>query len=292
MPETIPPKIKALAPRVGGKRTLAPRIAELLGEHKQYFEPFVGGVSVLWAKQPSEFETVNDLHGELVNLAEVVQGDECFRLYTMLARVVIGDHVMNEAKRLRKEGVKHDDPVERAYWYFLESWIGRGGVAGTSRNRGAGYSLSVRWTATGGDPTTRYQSAVDSLPWWHERLKGVVILQRDAFEIIPKFQDADHTAIYVDPPYFAATRSGFNGSGARSRYEHDFEGEDHERLAEALNRFEHARVVLSYYDCPQARELYEGWEFHEVDSHKNLANQNQRGGRPKDRVTELLIVKN
>ena len=65
------PRISALAPWFGGKRTLAPAIVEELGPHTAYWEPFCGSCAVLFAKPPLAFEQINDLHGDLINLAMV-----------------------------------------------------------------------------------------------------------------------------------------------------------------------------------------------------------------------------
>lgn len=68
-------KVKAIAPWFGGKRTMAPDIVEQLGTHTQYFEPFAGSLSVLFAKPESQKETVCDLHGDATNLARVLQNE-------------------------------------------------------------------------------------------------------------------------------------------------------------------------------------------------------------------------
>jgi len=120
-------------------------------------------------------------------------------------------------------------------------------------------------------------------------------LRRDAFDIIPKFDDADHTAIYVDPPYPAEARGAGKGPGSDAgTYLHEFShdslyGDDHERLAKILRQFEHARIVVSTYDCPRYRELYAGWTFIDCARMKNLHQQNGRGQRAKE-APELLIV--
>ena len=77
------PKIKAIAPWFGGKRAMAPAIVAELGKHTQYFEPFCGSMAVLFAKPPSQKETVCDLHGDLINLANVLQSDQSRELYDM-----------------------------------------------------------------------------------------------------------------------------------------------------------------------------------------------------------------
>lgn len=290
------PKLKSIAPWFGGKRSLASDIVTELGEHDQYFEPFCGGISILFAKPASRQETVNDLHDELINLARVLQGDRVVELYDRCERTLFGDHVINEVRRRRSESIEPVDDVDQAYWYLCESWMGRNGVSGTQRSRGTGYSLAVRWTAGGGSAPTRWRSAVDSIPAWHERLQNVVILQRDAFAIIPKFHDSPRSAIYVDPPYASETRSGYSGAGGQSRYEHEFDhndgqmfGDDHTRLRDALASFKHARIVVSYYDCERIRELYDGWTFIDKSRHKNLHSQNKRGSS-RSEAAEILIV--
>lgn len=292
-------KIRALAPWFGGKRTLAPEIVAELGPHTQYFEPFCGSMAVLFAKEPSQKETVNDLHDDLVNLCRVIQGENAPALYERLQRAIVCEALLRDAGvYLEAEGDKTQrDPVEWAYWYFLASWTQRNGVAGTDRQ---GYQIAVRWTKNGGSPTVRFRNAVESIPAWHLRLANVVVLNRDAFRILDRFEDIEGTAIYVDPPYLAETRTGFeHTAGEHSRYRHEFshhgEGlfssrrDDHARLVEILRGYRKARIVVSYYDCPRARQLYEGWTFIDKTMNKNLHVQNDKGAAPKE-APEVLII--
>jgi site-specific DNA-adenine methylase len=85
-------KVKAIAPWFGGKRTMAPLVVTEIGKHTQYFEPFCGSMAVLFAKQPSQKETVNDLHGDLINLARVLQeGPAAEALYDRLQKVLFSE---------------------------------------------------------------------------------------------------------------------------------------------------------------------------------------------------------
>lgn len=287
-------KINAIAPWFGGKRTLAPKVAQQLGKHTQYFEPFCGSMAVLFAKEPSQKETVNDLHADLINLANVLSRiSSAEDLYDRLGRTLFSQGILETARLQlgRTEGLDH---VERAYWYFLASWMGRNGTAGTAR---LDYQIAVRWTKNGGSPTVRFRNAVESIPWWHDRLRNVVILKRDAFSILDRFEDCAGTVIYVDPPYVSETRadgkSVKNGRGGKYLHEFDHSGglfaDDHTQLADILRGYQKARIVVSYYDCERVRELYDGWTFVDCTMNKQLHAQNGRGSRKKV-APEVLIV--
>src|SRR5450755_2684610 len=60
-------------PYIGGKNRLATKIISLLPEHTTYVEPFAGGAQVLFHKQPSEVEVLNDLDFDVVNFFRVCQ---------------------------------------------------------------------------------------------------------------------------------------------------------------------------------------------------------------------------
>lgn len=293
-------KIKAIAPWFGGKRTMAPLIVTELGKHTQYFEPFCGSMAVLFAKGPSQKETVNDLHVDLVNLARVLQHKEAApALYEQLQTTLFSEDLLEQSGihlekdfELSENGSVTAKHWERAYWYFLGSWMGRNGTAGTRR---VDYQIAVRWTKNGGSPTVRFRNAVESIPAWHARLLNVVILKRDAFRFIDRFEDVPETAIYADPPYHMATRANHDKNGGSGTYLHEFShdnplfGDDHKRLAEILRGYRKARVVVSYYDHPRIRELYDGWTFVEHTRQKHLHAQNGRGARPKE-APEILVI--
>lgn len=276
-------KIKAIAPWFGGKRTMAPLIVEELGKHTQYFEPFCGSMAVLFAKEPSRQETVNDLHGDLINLARVMQHEILgARLYRRLRRAPLSDDILTECRQamLCDWGSEKLD-IDRAFAFFVLSWMGRNGEAGLDHVERSG-RLCVRWTANGGDPAVRFRGTVESIPGFRRRMRNLTILRRDAFEIIPKFANVVGCSIYVDPPYIKKS----------DRYMHDFEGgfmgsaDDHARLRDCLCRFTKSRVVVSYYDHPRVRELYAGWTF--VDHSRAKHTSNASGGNGK--APEVLII--
>lgn len=352
------PAITAIAPWLGGKRILGPTIAEELGTHRSYFEPFCGSMAVLFAKPKCGQETVCDLHGDLTDLARVLASERAPELYDRLSRTLCSEALYKEAiayaaayrvpavhveidEGLYKEAMATpvaraaglhvpctieqvaaaereiaepavDLPaalalpptgpmvgigsVERAYWFFILSWLGRNGTSGSVRQN---FAMAVRWTPGGGSGGKRFVSAVESIPAWHQRLREVTILNRDAFEVIPRISDEEGVAIYVDPPYLKSTRTG-KGGGSRYRYDfHEgdlFSPSDHVRLAEQLRRFKKARVVVSYYDDPRLAELYPAfrgndpwWTVRRCDVNKQLHMQNKRGAKPV-KAPEVLLI--
>lgn len=239
-------------------------------------------MAVLLAKPVCVMETVNDLHGDLINLARVIQRKDLGpQLYRRLRRTFMSEQLFQEAAiRYHTRGYFAETgnlDLDRAYDYFMCAWLGRNGVAGTqSYNQG----FCVRYTAKGGHAAKRWQSAVNSIPAWRRRLANVTILRRDAFELLERIDDNKDTAIYIDPPYIE--------KGAK--YIHDFEEKDHVRLAEMLKRFRRAKVIVSYYQHPKLKELYEGWQQRRIEVSKSLVNQGMRDSKGKVKVIEVLLT--
>lgn len=290
-------KITALAPWFGGKRTLAPRIVAELGDHRVYWEVFCGGLSVLLQKDLCAMETVNDLHGDLVNLARVVQSDDLApRLFDRMSRLMMHETLHAEAAdRYRARGnapASNVPDFERAVDYMLCAWLGRNGVAGTrSYNQG----FCVRYTANGGHAAKRFQSVSESIPAWWARLRNVTVLNRHARALLPRIEDKAGTAIYLDPPYIEKGATYVHDFDDAGEFAGMFAGNDqrpmsHGELAELCGRFKHARVVVSYYDHPSVRRLYRGWTFVDCAMTKSLVNQGMRDGGGAVVAPEFLIV--
>lgn len=287
-------KISALAPWFGSKRTMAPTIVEQLGKHSIYWEPFCGSCSVLFTKPRTSYETVNDLHGDLINLALVVQDESMAKdLYGRMSRTLFHEDMLPQAKGVLQGewrtayGDDREADVGRAYWYLVFSWMGLNGISGTPLHHAG--TFAVRYSGSGGNGATRWASVCESIPDWHQRLIGVQILSRDAFEIMPRIDDAAGTAIYVDPPYIT--------KGAE--YVHDFEAGDHRRLAEELRHFKKARIVVSYYEHPLLADLYPGWSRLQCERSKHMCNSGMRnakgqgglgGNVANTRAPEVLLI--
>ena len=276
--------IMAIAPWFGSKRTLSPKIITALGKHSSYWEPFCGSMAVLLAKPPSSFELVNDLHGDLINLALVIQNEElATQLYSIASRTLCHEEILQESRQ-RLQGMNPPNEtapdVYRAAAYLIISWLGMNGIAGTEgcEFRGA---FAVRWNNNGGNSATRWRSVTESIPDWHHRLRNVQIIRRDGFAVLESIKDADGAVIYVDPPYI--TKS--------AKYLYDFNSDDHTRLSQLLNtRFKKARVVVSYYAHEQLVEYYQPhlWSMIDCTSDKKMTHTTDK--KEKSESPEVLLV--
>jgi DNA adenine methylase len=284
--------VSAIAQWYGAKRRMAWRIVQELGQHSAYFEGCAGGMSVILSKPPAAMENVCDLHRDVTNLAWVIQSPSLGpRFYRALRRTMLCEATMECARAIITDTQCPDAPdLDRAYWYFVFSWMGRGGISGTD-NYTTGFC--ARWIGGGGNGARRFSSAVESIPAWRRRLRHVTVLRRNCLDFLADIQDAPGTAIYCDPPYLV--------KGAR--YLHDFKRDapgdpdplvaqygDHGRMARLLARFQAARVVVSYYDDPALADLYPppAWTHVHVPMAKLLANSLSPDS---DRLAnEVLIV--
>lgn len=272
----------SLAPWFGCKRKLATAILAEIGPHRTWFEPFCGSMAMTFAKPEATNETVNDLHGGVVNLARVVQHDRLsVQLFARVSRTLACEALHREAslrhRQRRLERAPTAPDLDWAADFFAVAWLGRGGVTGAN---GDCQGFSKRFGHEGANVGTRFASATRSIPAWHERLRRVTITNGDGFALLERIKDQPRTVIYCDPPY--VEKGG--------TYVHDFRREDHVRLAKLARRFKQARVVISYYDHPELRRLYRGWTFVPIAATKQMVNQGRRGPKISTLAPEVLII--
>ena len=58
---------------IGGKSKLSEIIIQMIPEHRAYCEVFAGAAWVFFRKEPSKYETINDLDSDLIVFYRVLQ---------------------------------------------------------------------------------------------------------------------------------------------------------------------------------------------------------------------------
>ena len=254
----------------GAKFLLALWIISHFPPHRVYVEPFGGGGSVLMRKPRSYAEVYNDLDGEIVNVFRMVRdrGDD-------LRRALELTPFAREEFLLSYE--PSDDPLEQARRTIARSFMGFGSAAVCGEVSGFRYySGSNRGTT----PARDWRNYPDSLPAAIDRLRGVVIEQRDATDVMCQ-HDGPDTLHYVDPPYHHDTRARGDRNSVKS-YKYEMTDDQHRDLASALKNLQ-GMVVLSGYRCPLYDDLYAGWDRIDRAAHADGA---------RDRVESLWLSPN
>lgn len=233
----------------GGKHKLAPWIISQFPAHRVYVEPYGGAASVLMAKPRSYSEVYNDLDGDVVNVFRVLrdpaQSAELRRLLelTPFAREEF-DGTYAEPMG------ETTSPIERARRMVFRSFAGFGSASSNSAHSTGFRANSNRSGTTPAHDWRNFPTYIDRFT---DRLRGVVIENRDAGELM-QAHDGPATLFYVDPPYVHATRYLSNPH----TYKHEMSDDAHRELAFALCRLR-GMVVLSGYRCDLYSELFGDW---------------------------------
>lgn len=263
---------RQIVPWFGSKAALAAQIVPELGPHKSYVEPFGGALAILLQKPQCRLETVNDLHQDVTHLARILaDAESAAALEQAIDRRLCSETLHREARvRLQQQFAP---TLDRAVDFFYVSWMATSGTIGSDgcNSMAHGYGVASHACAS------KLRGAAASIAAFHQRLRLVTITNRDAFQLLAKIHDEPGIVIYCDPPYVA--KGG--------RYVFDLDNSDHERLAEALCRFQHTRVVVSYTDHALLDRLYEGWTKR-VMVYESRANRTAKV--PKFKPPEILLI--
>lgn len=222
-----------------------------------------GAAHVIAQKSPVPSEVYNDIDGEVVNFLTVA---------------------VNEPERLQKacdalpysrmlyEKWKREEPPEDAFTRAVRFfYINRSGIA--KGNSDSVFSTDTGWRHSKEHNTARtYRSACEIIPAFAERMKSVMIDNRDFRDII-RVYDAPYTVFYVDPPYI----------GREKYYAGGFTEADHRDLAALLNKIK-GKAIVSYYDHPLLLELYPDWRRETFQAARQVVNGNN------NTATELLLM--
>jgi len=255
-----------LFPWPGGKRSLRKRLLALLPPHQAYVEVFAGSAKLLFAKEPSRWEIVNDVNEEVLNFfrvgkhraAELAERLECECIHAARFR------------ELRAAAMPLDELDRALRFAYLVWWsfAGKGEHFAT---------MPIANIAKASRPVKRSLETVRGLlARAAQRLASVLIECRDFADCIRRY-DRPSTFFYCDPPYTAFARNG--------RYE--ALGEERNRELFSLLARIRGRFLLSYNHCREVLDLARdaGFQVRNIVARYTLAS-----GRHAKTVREVLIA--
>ncbi len=222
----------------GGKSRAVNLISTLLPEFEEFREPFLGGGSIfIYAKQrfPNKEYWVNDLYLELFKFWEMTQKDVDLlieKIYEWRNEFPIG----KELHKFLNNNLKEFNDLERAAAFFIYNRIT---FSGTSLSGGfSEHAFTGRFT----------ESSIKRLNEFAKVINGSKITNLDYEELVK--QDGENVFIFLDPPYFSATKSALYGKNGNM---HKFF--DHQKFAETMKNCKH-KWLITYDDSEYIRELF------------------------------------
>lgn len=264
---------------IGGKSLSAKKIVEAIPEHQCYVEPFAGALWVLFQKQTSKVEVINDINGELINFWRVIQRQHNEFIergkYEMYSRELHHEYYtdFDSGKHFKLSN------LERAFRFFylikasFASKFGSSWGFGPSRNMGDSFFNEFK--------------IIDQIA---ERLKHIQIDNKDFQSVIEDY-DREYTFTFIDPPYIKTNVDEQYFKSMEANNVIGFTLNDHQRLFNTLSKIK-GKFLLTIDDSFFIRERYcEGEQgskgFYWIENEVAYSSMDKNSRR---HVTELIIT--
>ncbi|MEM4360444.1 MAG: DNA adenine methylase [Candidatus Bilamarchaeaceae archaeon] len=236
----------------GGKGNLAPLLSCLVPDGgKPYAEPYAGGASLFFYRDPAPVEALNDINELVVNLFRCFQDRNTFE--DLRHRISYTPYAKAEFARAL-EIIKKPNEADRvtlAWATFVAFNLTMSGKVKDALPSNWSRNFLVRQGVAG--TINRWLMRLAALDAWRWRLMLVQIDQRDALEFI-RYWDNKDAVFYIDPPYHHDTRA------EKDCYGYEVDDEHHRQLVEVLLDLKGA-AVLSCYMHPVYEPLIDsGWQ--------------------------------
>ncbi|WP_448529103.1 DNA adenine methylase [Raineya sp.] len=222
----------------GGKSKALEQILPLIPYFEEFREPFVGGGSVFLAlKQlfPERKYWINDLYFELYKFWEYTQKD----LQGIIRQVSAWKKDFDNGKELHKfliENINGFDDLKIASAFFVFNRIT---FSGTTEAGGfSEQAFQKRFTT----------SSIERLGLLESVVKDIKITNLDYEEVVKA--EGKNVFIFLDPPYFSATKSALYGKNGKLH-----KSFNHERFAEVMKNCNH-KWLITYDNSDYIKNLF------------------------------------
>lgn len=238
--------------RVGGKSKLKKKIVSLIPKHSIYVEPFVGGGSIFFEKEPVEVNVINDKDKDIYNIYSDMKsvGDKMIDKDFKPSR--------DKFDKLLKQKT-FNNKVDRLYRNLYIS------VNSFSGNR-KGYVGEKEELNKTGDVGKKYKTTK-----WKDFLNNnnVKIYNKNFKSMIDKF-DSPNTFFYLDPPYSESTN------------DYKISGVTPEDIYNALKDIK-GKFLLSYDNSKVVKNIFKKYRI------RTATTTYEQSGQRQENIKELLI---
>ena len=220
--------------RVGGKSKIKDEIIKLFPPHKLYVELFIGGGSIFFHKDPSEYEVINDLDKDIFHIYKDMQDVG----QTMKDRTFKPSRKEFDVLLKQTSFKSKSDRLYRNLYISLMSYVG---------NRISYFGENEEERKKDSIMGNKYKTDE-----WKIALKNVIIENKDFREVIKKYDSKD-TFFYLDPPY----------SRLRPQWGYQQNTITPQEVFEAVKNIK-GKFLLSYNDTPEIRKIFHSFNIRTI----------------------------
>jgi len=247
----------------GGKSRAIGIMSKLIPDYSEYREPFLGGGSLfvyLKQRNPDCIYWINDIYKPLYMFWYEVKND----VDEVLEIVIEWKTEFKDGKELHKYLQKNIDGFDSFHIAAAFFVFNRITFSGTSESGGySEASYKGRFT----------DSSLERVRMLSKILNNTHITDLDYKEVVES--PGDNVFMYLDPPYYSATKSALYGKNGNLH-----KSFDHEKFAQVMRNCNH-RWLITYDDCEYIRELFSYANIFEWDLKYGMRNvkenSNQNG---------------
>ena len=234
-----------IIPYYGGKYFLSQKLVPMIPQHDRYIEMFAGGLSMFFRKTKVEWNVVNDLDKNVVNLYTVLA--ERFDEFVEYIEWYVKSRELHKVlkKYIKNSTVNKIPDVKRAarYYYLVRCSFNNNPQNTFSKN-------SADWDTS---------KLIQDLRYSRLYLDSVLVENLDFRTLVEKYPPRHGDFWYLDPPYIVAgTRNDY--------YLHSFKEEDHSALKEVCDfiNLSGGNFMVSYDDKSVVHELYKDYNIEAI----------------------------
>jgi DNA adenine methylase len=245
----------------GGKSRAVKIISPIIPEFDEFREPFLGGGSVfvyLKQKYPNKTYWINDLYPNLFHFWKQTQNN----VDKLIEQIYNWRSKFENGKELHKyllENIETFDELKKASAFFVFNRIT---FSGTSESGGfSKAAYEKRFTI----------SSIDRAKLLSSILNDTNITNYDYQDVIEK--EGKNVFIFLDPPYFSATKSALYGKNGNMHKTFD-----HIRFANVLKNTNH-KWLITYDDSEYIRDLFSFANINEWNLTYGMRNVNKNGNQ-------------
>lgn len=214
----------------GGKRNLTKTLLTCIPSHSAYVEVFSGSAKLLFAKERSRWEILNDINDDVINFFRVAKHRPA-----ELSEFIYAELIASARFKELRNAMPSRSELERAARFLYLTWYSFG-------SKGEHFASATIAQLKKGQPSPVRKSVKSvraTLGQAADRLRDVLIENRDFAVCIQRY-DSTGTFFYLDPPYSSFQR----------------QAELFQLLARAKGKF-----LLSFDDTAAIRELARSHRF-------------------------------